>query len=581
MNKLGLVKSVSQLNGFKSLAYDDQTYTKQKLGLNNTNGSGSSGNRSGFGSNAVSGDAKGPQTNSGSIGAGPTVTSATASFGGITSSKVVSSSGFGVATTQPKTMFGAPAARSSASQSAFGNGNSNGNGHGAFGSNALSGGTRGAQQNSGAFGSGSTGTSAKSSFGGGMNNKIAFGASNSSGFGETATQCKGTFGAPATYAPPFSASFGGVHGNGSGNRAAFGSNAVSDGARGPQQNSSCFRAVTTGASATPSFGGSVSSKVVSSSGFGGTTTQPKSIFGAPVAPSPASPSVFGKSTGNSTAVSPSVPFAGSQHPQTSFGHSASFSSQKPAAGFGTSFKSISASQNQLDGVGAPIPTLGQKNSTGPFAASPSSASFGSVPKPAVTSGPAFVGAPPPNNSGFGCFGAKTYPPGFGGPAQPKTCSRSSQQVESQGFGPNQAKVTVKHDDVPRDATSPVPPSSSKFHVASVIIQPPDSAAVLATPPTIPTIPSEMRRPQSSSSPFPPEKPAQQSNSDINSQPQSAISTEVDADRHLCKICFESELDCALLPCSHMTCYNCATSFNLEKCPFCRKDIAQKIKLFRA
>lgn len=55
----------------------------------------------------------------------------------------------------------------------------------------------------------------------------------------------------------------------------------------------------------------------------------------------------------------------------------------------------------------------------------------------------------------------------------------------------------------------------------------------------------------------------------------------DEDKNVCKICFERDLDCALLPCSHVTCYQCATSLKLTKCPFCRQDIAQVLKLYRA
>lgn len=57
--------------------------------------------------------------------------------------------------------------------------------------------------------------------------------------------------------------------------------------------------------------------------------------------------------------------------------------------------------------------------------------------------------------------------------------------------------------------------------------------------------------------------------------------EDEDDKNVCKICFERDLDCALLPCSHVTCYQCATTLKLTKCPFCRQDVAQVLKLYRA
>lgn len=64
-------------------------------------------------------------------------------------------------------------------------------------------------------------------------------------------------------------------------------------------------------------------------------------------------------------------------------------------------------------------------------------------------------------------------------------------------------------------------------------------------------------------------------------PPAATPGKEDEDKNVCKICFERDLDCALLPCSHVTCYQCATSLKLTKCPFCRQDIAQVLKLYRA
>jgi hypothetical protein len=69
---------------------------------------------------------------------------------------------------------------------------------------------------------------------------------------------------------------------------------------------------------------------------------------------------------------------------------------------------------------------------------------------------------------------------------------------------------------------------------------------------------------------------------IDSKPvSSATPTDADEDKNLCKICFERDLDCAFLPCSHVACYHCATTLKLTTCPFCRAEISQVLKLYRA
>jgi len=54
--------------------------------------------------------------------------------------------------------------------------------------------------------------------------------------------------------------------------------------------------------------------------------------------------------------------------------------------------------------------------------------------------------------------------------------------------------------------------------------------------------------------------------------------EVDEER-LCKICYEREMNCALLPCGHMTCLQC--SQRIKRCPHCRDIIKKVQKLFRS
>jgi len=55
-------------------------------------------------------------------------------------------------------------------------------------------------------------------------------------------------------------------------------------------------------------------------------------------------------------------------------------------------------------------------------------------------------------------------------------------------------------------------------------------------------------------------------------------TSIDNDpENTCKICFERRINCALVQCGHTTCATCATS--LSSCPFCRKPIATRVKLY--
>jgi len=48
----------------------------------------------------------------------------------------------------------------------------------------------------------------------------------------------------------------------------------------------------------------------------------------------------------------------------------------------------------------------------------------------------------------------------------------------------------------------------------------------------------------------------------------------------CKVCFENEIDCLLLPCAHLAiCSECAGE--LKKCPICNAVISKSQKIFRA
>lgn len=47
---------------------------------------------------------------------------------------------------------------------------------------------------------------------------------------------------------------------------------------------------------------------------------------------------------------------------------------------------------------------------------------------------------------------------------------------------------------------------------------------------------------------------------------------------LCKICYENEYEVLLIPCGHVVvCKNC--SLQIDKCPFCRAYISNKIKCY--
>jgi len=51
-------------------------------------------------------------------------------------------------------------------------------------------------------------------------------------------------------------------------------------------------------------------------------------------------------------------------------------------------------------------------------------------------------------------------------------------------------------------------------------------------------------------------------------------------RDLCGLCMENRIDAAIVPCGHQyACYQCLNENGIKKCPICRVQISQKIKVF--
>ena len=52
-----------------------------------------------------------------------------------------------------------------------------------------------------------------------------------------------------------------------------------------------------------------------------------------------------------------------------------------------------------------------------------------------------------------------------------------------------------------------------------------------------------------------------------------------AQRSLCKVCLDKEVQVVFLPCTHMvTCEGCVSTFHFGKCPMCKQNIQNKIKV---
>ena len=57
-----------------------------------------------------------------------------------------------------------------------------------------------------------------------------------------------------------------------------------------------------------------------------------------------------------------------------------------------------------------------------------------------------------------------------------------------------------------------------------------------------------------------------------------VNEKVIPEEKLCPICCEREIDSIYLLCGHV--YSCLVcSYNLEKCPICRKDITMRNKFY--
>lgn len=53
------------------------------------------------------------------------------------------------------------------------------------------------------------------------------------------------------------------------------------------------------------------------------------------------------------------------------------------------------------------------------------------------------------------------------------------------------------------------------------------------------------------------------------------------DKDACKICFEAQADCVMVPCGHLAlCHDCGKGREDSPCPFCRTNVALVIKVYR-
>jgi hypothetical protein len=60
--------------------------------------------------------------------------------------------------------------------------------------------------------------------------------------------------------------------------------------------------------------------------------------------------------------------------------------------------------------------------------------------------------------------------------------------------------------------------------------------------------------------------------------QPMIEVDLSNDTKLCKICFEKEIDCVIVPCGHTACC-CECAVPLKNCPFCRNPIGSVVKMY--
>lgn len=47
----------------------------------------------------------------------------------------------------------------------------------------------------------------------------------------------------------------------------------------------------------------------------------------------------------------------------------------------------------------------------------------------------------------------------------------------------------------------------------------------------------------------------------------------------CEICFKNPKNLAFVPCGHVICIECGFLSSMNECPFCRKPIEYKLKLY--
>jgi len=105
---------------------------------------------------------------------------------------------------------------------------------------------------------------------------------------------------------------------------------------------------------------------------------------------------------------------------------------------------------------------------------------------------------------------------------------------------------------------PVPDSQPRDSVRN---EPPNNNSNIFT--TQPPIPKRRKRP-----PKPPVR---------KNQIRKSSASSIDENKE-CKICFDTTIDCVLLPCGHMcACYGCAEQ--LKNCPICRGRITQVQRVF--
>jgi hypothetical protein len=72
-------------------------------------------------------------------------------------------------------------------------------------------------------------------------------------------------------------------------------------------------------------------------------------------------------------------------------------------------------------------------------------------------------------------------------------------------------------------------------------------------------------------------------STLRSLIQTGIEDLIDRDsannKKLCGICFDREVDIAMVPCGHTSCSGCSNYNTLNKCMHCRASIQRRVKLF--